>query len=385
MHIGILTQPLRNNYGGLLQAWALQKVLTENGHEAIIINREHCRLKDMNLIRRTASIVKRELFIALGKEERRVNLSHANDNYMRQNLIPFIEQRYQGISSTIYTEKALREYIKKEKFDGFVVGSDQVWRPCYSPSIGNYFLDFLPNSSHVKRIAFAASFGVDTWEYNSSDTQKCARLARKFDLITVRESSGIELVKKYFNANAVHVADPTMLLDSSAYDNLIDNPTCKLQPSEGQLFCYVLDSNSELEEIIHKCGSTLRYKAYYCNALRKVNTIDNLNRLNECVFPPVEQWLKSFRDAEMVITDSFHGCIFSIIFNKPFWVTGNIKRGMSRFISILELFHLKDRLINVENFMSRDLTKPIDWDVVNCILEKKRDESISLLLKCLNE
>ena len=90
-------------------------------------------------------------------------------------------------------------------------------------------------------------------------------------------------------------------------------------------------------------------------------------------------------DAEMTIVDSFHGMVFSIIFNKPFWVIGNVSRGMSRFTSLLKMFHLEDRLIDVNQLDNADFSTPIDWMMVNRIMEEKRDESRNLLLNELRK
>lgn len=383
MKIGILTQPLVNNYGGLLQAWALQRTLNQMGHQVIIIDRHSVRRKDLILPRRIASIIKTELYILLGREKRRVNLSEYQTNNIRKNIIPFIEERYLGISPQLYTNKALRQYVDKENFDAFVVGSDQVWRPCYSPSIGNYFLDFLPAESRAKRIAYAASFGVDNWEYTAKQTEVFRSLAQKFNLITVRESSGVKLVEEHLNCKATHVLDPTMLISKEDYIGLINEPTVNLRKSAGKLFCYVLDQNPELQNIINRVEKETKRKAYYCNAPRKAITSDDVKHLDECVFPPVEQWLKSFQDAEMVVTDSFHGTVFSIIFNKPFWVVTNKERGESRFISLLKLFGLSNRIIR--DVSGVNWKESIDWDTVN---EKRMNltrASKNLLLTALEQ
>lgn len=381
MKIGILTQPLVNNYGGLLQAWALQQVLSRMGHQVIIIDRHSVRRTDLSWPRRIASVLKTELYILLGKEKRRVKLSEQGTNYVRKSIIKFIEGRYLGISPIIYTEKALRRYINDKNFDAFVVGSDQVWRPCYSPSIGNYYLDFLPASSESKRIAYAASFGVDFWEYSKKQTKKYSKLAQKFNLLTVRESSGIKLVKEHLKCDALHVLDPTMLLESVDYLNLIKDPTVPLQESAGKLFCYVLDQSTEIKDAIKFAEGETGLKAFYCNASRKTITQDDIKHLEQCVFPPVEQWIKSFQDAEMIVTDSFHGCVFSIIFNKPFWVVQNNNRGTARFSSLLQIFGLENRIVSTHKEI--DWKTPIDWTVINSIRHQNAIFAKQLLSKAL--
>lgn len=383
MKIGILTQPLRTNYGGLIQAWALQKVLTEAGHQCIIVNREFTRLKDLNLPHRIAASLKTELYILLGRERRRIKLSDSQTAQIRKNTEPFIRGRYRGISPLIYTKKALSKYTAAESFDAYVVGSDQVWRPWMSPAIGNYFLDFLPKNSTARRIAYAASFGVDNWEFSDKQTATCRELARKFDFITVRESSGVKLVEDYLKCKATHVLDPTMLLDKEDYLRLVETPTVPLHQSDGKLFCYVLDQKPELQEVIGRAAQETGLKAYFCNASRKALTPDDVEHLDECVFPPVEQWLKSFADAEMVLTDSFHGTVFSIIFNKPFWVVTNKERGESRFISLLRQFGLSNRVIG--DAATVDWNEPIDWAAVNAKRQALAGASKELLLSALEQ
>ena len=108
-------------------------------------------------------------------------------------------------------------------------------------------------------------------------------------------------------------------------------------------------------------------------------TYENLrDRLEDCVFPSVTAWLRAFMDADMVITDSFHGCVFSIIFNKPFWVIGNEGRGMVCFESLLSLYDLQDRLIK-NNIVPIDVKIPIDWSRVNAIKNEWQQRSMNFL------
>jgi len=116
----------------------------------------------------------------------------------------------------------------------------------------------------------------------------------------------------------------------------------------------------------------------------KISTYENLRKCpEECVYPPVTKWLRSFMDAEMVITDSFHGCVFSIIFNKPFWVIGNHQRGMVRFYSLLELFGLEDRLIDIEQIHDIESSTMIDWSCVNARRSDLKIKSLEFIRKAI--
>ena len=105
--------------------------------------------------------------------------------------------------------------------------------------------------------------------------------------------------------------------------------------------------------------------------------------LEERIQQPVEKWLRAFYDAEFVITDSFHACVFSIIFNKPFIVYGNKERGIAIFDSQLKMFELEERLACSLNDANRVLQTPIDWKKINTIREQMIDKSLSFLAKNL--
>lgn len=361
MKIGILTQPLLCNYGGLLQAYALQSILEHCGHDVSIINREPAYMSTRfpNNIMLDIKYYIRKLF---GK----TNAKKSSHYKILSKETGRFSHHYLKKTPSLYNAILLKKITMQAKYDAYVVGSDQVWRPAMSPNIFNYFIDF-DNRDDVKRIAYAASFGVDTWEFSDVETQKCATLAKRFDAISVREASGVKLCKEFLGVDATHVLDPTLLLEKEDYIKLVkeaEEPKC-----EGNLFCYVLDKATDKTSVIHMIAEKQGMRDYYCMPELE-DTPDNIEREPEkCVYPPVTKWLRSFMDAEMVLTDSFHGTVFSIIFNKPFWVIGNKKRGMSRFESILGLFGLQNRLITSERAGSIDWGSPIDWDDVN---EKKQ-------------
>jgi exopolysaccharide biosynthesis predicted pyruvyltransferase EpsI len=104
-----------------------------------------------------------------------------------------------------------------------------------------------------------------------------------------------------------------------------------------------------------------------------------IKQIDDCVYPPVTQWLRAFMDAEFVVCDSFHGAVFSIIFNKPFLIIGNKKRGLTRFYSLLKLYGLEDRIITDNEDNLSVINKIIDWESVNSILNSMRKKSYTYL------
>jgi len=383
MKLAILTQPLRNNYGGLLQAWALQTILMRMGHEPWIIRREYIRAQDYNLLRRLLCKFNNKIEQFRAGDNRRVILSEKQREEISRYTNMFIQQRFNNLTEKLYTNTALNKYIHSHSFDGFIVGSDQVWRPMYSPNIKNYYLNFLPENSTALRIAYAASFGVDYWEYSNNQTVTISKLASRFDLITVREKSGVDLVSQHLHAKAYNVADPTLLLDNKDYISLVDSPTTSLTYSDGNLFSYVLDANDNIRQTIAECEKVTGLKVFNCYPSRAPRSKQDLEFINECVFPPVEQWIKSFIDCQMVITDSFHGTVFSILFNRPFWVICNHTRGLTRFTSLLSTFGLEDRIITNPHLI--DWSRPIDWQKVNNLRQDFASQSLEIFKLGLNK
>lgn len=350
MKIAILTQPLHNNYGGLLQAYALQHYLKNQGHDVLTIdfpwNRKlrYFGIKTIigNIIRKYVLLRPIKSIFPLTDEQMRSIGQHTN-RFTAQHI---------RTTQKIYS-MAEFSYIKQYGFDAYVVGSDQVWRPAYSPGMPAFFLSFLNKEDNVKRVAYAASFGVDNCdEFSANQLTEYATLLQRFDAVGVREDSAVKLCHQCFGTTAEHVIDPTLLLEKETYCQLVvqDN----IPASNGNMMVYVLDKAPEKQQIINAVASTRGLKPY--TVMPEQNG----------VYPPVTQWLRGFMDAEYVVTDSFHGVAFSIIFNKPFIAIGNHDRGLARFTSVLKMFGLENRLI----FRSSDLSieiinSQIDFDRVN--------------------
>jgi Polysaccharide pyruvyl transferase. len=251
-------------------------------------------------------------------------------------------------------------------FDAIIVGSDQIWRPCLNENIENSYLAFATNWN-IKRVAYATSFGTNEWEYTKEETSLCRYLVSLFNDVSVREDSGIELCKEYLGVNAIHVLDPTMLLGSDTYINLFKNSNTQL--NKGNLFSYVLDPKEEINSFISKLSKNEGLIHFMVNS--RVEEKDA--PLNEKIQPPVEQWLRGFYDANLVVTDSFHACVFAMIFKKPFVVFKNIGRGCARFDSLLKMFDQEYRVIEkYDDYVDRkELIMSIP-DIDNKLTEMQR-------------
>lgn len=372
MRIGILTLPLHNNYGGILQAYALQKVLKDIGHAPVVL--DNSRMISLPFFTKWYRYTVRLAKNILLKSNLTVRYDKVH-NYpikvMRKHTYPFLRKYVKRIDTHgNYTA------LKENRFDAIVVGSDQIWRPMYVDPIANAYLDFARDWT-IKRISYAASFGSEEWEYTSEQTTECGDLLRRFDAVSVRESSAVSLCKEHFNVDAQHVLDPTMLLDAAHYITLFQQEATP--KSEGDLMCYILDSSEEKEALVQSVASTYSLTPFSVNSKYEIPDAP----LEEKIQPPVEKWLRGFYDAKFVITDSFHACVFSILFKKPFIVYGNKHRGMARFQSLLAMFGLEDRLVTTPEEASTVVSRPIDWDTVYTCLDEWRQKSRDFLTAAL--
>lgn len=367
MKIAILTLPLHTNYGGILQCYALQTVLQRMGHNVRVLvkpqhERSYCIIYPLAICKR---ILKRYI---LGKK---VNILKAPYQIRRQNTDRFIKCYINQYTRRNWT------YKLANKFDAIVVGSDQIWRPEYSQPIEQAFLSFLEDAN-IKRVAYAASFGVDYCGYTKEQLKVCSSLLKRFDAVSVREASGINLCRDYFGVEALQMLDPTLLLSADDYRILISREYT--EPAKGNMLVYILDKTPEKVSLVEKIAKDKGLIPFWLDSPDEYK--DNLP-LEKQIKMPVEQWLRSFDDAEFVFTDSFHGCIFSIIFRKQFLAFGNQERGLSRFHSLLDLFSLNERLIISSDGYSNKFPQ-IDFDLVYKklnLLRKQSGKFMTTLLK----
>ena len=371
--VAILTLPLIYNYGAILQAYALQQSVKKIGNECWLIDKV---LPVYPYYRRPLSIISRIIGRYLrGEKDYEIIpywISKKTERIISKNTRKFVDKN-------IFpkTKPILNLSKSDDKYDVYLVGSDQVWRKSVTLKMKDYLFGFV--GSGKKKCSYAASFGVDHWEFNAHETNKIKNLFKSLDIITVREDSAIGMLKQNIGVDAVQVLDPTMLLTKEEYCSLIaDMPTIG---DDSFIFSYILDNNPDKEQMVNKlslCSSLPKY-----SIMPKSSPNYGVNK-EDCIYLGVEEWLKGFRDCKYVITDSFHGTVFSIIFNKPFFVLSNKKRGNTRLESLMRFFNLEHRIVSDEAEVESRLSEQIDWIKVNNILEKKRTFSLGLLEKMID-
>lgn len=371
MRVGVLTLPLHTNYGGILQAYALQRALQDMGHDVVLLD-SYPQCPTLKPFPLQQMYYLKRLLMKVVAPHKAVPLFYEKEAMARYQKKEHIRQFYRQYVRHVPFGSDVA--LNPNDFDALIVGSDQVWRPMYdSKNILDRYLSFAQDWSHVKRIAYAASFGTAEWEYSEKQTSECRRLVQMLDAVSVREESAVTLCKEHLGVDASWVLDPTLLVDTRHYMEHISKADTEYPSS--MCFGYILDASEEKDAIFHHIATT---RGLQMSSFLNVDDPDN------SAAPSVESWLKAFQDAEFVFTDSFHGCVFSIIFNKPFVVYGNVNRGMARFHSLLSMFGIEDRLVSTPDEAARIVSLPIDWDAVNNRLSELRKVSKEFLFTSLN-
>ena len=411
MKIGIVTLQLHTNYGGVLQAFALQRALVSMGNDVEIIQLDEIipAPKGIMAVRKFLTrAFRRYVLHREGVEifrERRINREFP---VVGAEFIRFF-RKYMNIRYISSFDE-----IGPSDYDVFIVGSDQVWRPKYNRNLMNSYLDFTwkdrgacsvatkkkraqevlsddarPQGWDVRRIAYAVSFGSDDWEYNASETALASCLAGRFNALSFRELSGVENAGKYLGVASVTVPDPTLLLSAEDYLPIVEDNCCRVETSvetgmdlngNGRVFEYILDRTSETLGRVHdiECRlSEVRSLDKHLEITRFLVTDPRgTGEVSARVQPSVESWVAGISKASFFITDSFHACVFSILFHRPFVVICNPSRGLSRIEWLLRQFGLTDRLVMKSGAIPKG---NIDWKKVDAKLSELRAEAFDFL------
>jgi len=316
-----------SNYGAILTAYALQESLLKLGYNPYLIK-------------------------------------NTNKRKVTNSMNPFkkFEQDNFFSSEDIYPSQL---YKLNKYYDNFIVGSDQVWRWTIIKykDYRTYFLNFV--EKYKKKIACAASFGLDHWIGEKNVTREIKGYIKRFDAISVREKSGVNVLKNTFGVKSKQIFDPVFYLNRKEWEELFENKSnINLNKS---CWIYMLFKTDKIADQINDILKGMNIKQFW---IKKGNTT-------------IYDFLKSIRTSEKIITDSFHGTCFSIIFHKDFLCLAKKGRFDERMLSLLTELGLIDRLIYDLNEVNWYKLLPIDYEKVDKIIEQKRKEGFDFLLENL--
>ena len=329
-NVAIASMLFQNNFGAVITYYALYKIIEDFGYNPILIYNN-------------------------------INLDN-NNLYtdMRGNKFGL---KYLNIANEYFNKEELEKL--NEKCDTFIVGSDQVWRYYYHKNnIFYYLLNFTSNYKK-KKIAYSSSFGIQHSDCDYKNKIIFRYYLKQFDNVSVREDDGVRICREDFDVSATQVLDPVFLIND--YDYLISKSSKNVNHKFIAVYSLYTNIQNELDFISNKLSLNIEY-------LNKDNNEDS-----------IEDWLWTIKNCELLITDSFHGSCFAIIFNKPFVCILNEESGISRLESLSNMFDIKERIItdlsevmNNTNFLLR-----MDYSKINEKLKIEKEKSLKWLKNAL--
>ena len=256
--------------------------------------------------------------------------------------------------------------IKINDYDVLMVSSDQTWRKFDNHFYDYGFLKFAQNWN-IKKFVYGASLGYDDWKLSYEDDQIAKTLLKNFTGISIREEGSKKLVEKHFGIQPIIVLDPTLLIDKKYYLDIINKYQGQVVMNKKYIFIYTLFNSKYLTKAVKNACKMFDYEYYYF-------------RLNNS--SSIQNFLYYLVKSNAVITDSYHGTMFSIIFNKPFITIYNKFNAKERFNSIANLFNLHERFIeNNKKIDLKPLIKPLN--INNKLLNELKIKSINFIKRNL--
>lgn len=339
-----------NNYGAILTAYALYRLLGKMGKYPMLAD--------------NAPFGAHSLFMAQD------SLSRA---FMKRNNV--------RISPALQSDADLRTL--NDSIDTFVLGSDQVWRWRYTQKEGSFFfLDFV--RAEKRKIAVSSSIGIDKEERPAALQRKAKFYLQRFDAVSVRERSAVDVLKECYNVEADWILDPVFLHGPALFEELADG--CPVLP-QPYVLSYVLEPDAAIRRYIETIAAE--------RGLTIINMVDGQNGIeqlkarlgtdNVVADLTPEQWVNYIQHCSFFVTDSFHGVCFAHLFHKDFVCVAPPVRGLTRFESLLGLTGLTEHLLPPEcsQEMWQQATHPIDWDRVQRILDAEREKALGWIKQAL--
>lgn len=356
--VGILTFHNANNFGALLQTFALQNTLKGLNCDVTILNYHNQFV--------SAPLKKPNWLNYRNYVKYFQDLAEYKNTLCKNNKFQQFSHNYLNLSELIEPKDLMSI---GEFYDMVFCGSDQIWNNSITGNDYHYYLDFIPSK---KKCSYAASIGKE--RLSNEDLPKVLSLLSDFRTISVREESAKNALKDQIGIESQRVLDPTLLLKPQDYKRLIKHSNLNLK--KPYILVYMLVYSKTLLKSAHRLSENTKLPVYIINASGK--RMKGKNIFSDI---SIEDWLFLFANSSYILTNSFHGTAFSINFHKPFFVELLPDRinANSRLKDILNLFKLEDRLIS----NGKVNNKKMNFSEVDEILEKERKYSYDFLRKSL--
>lgn len=372
VRVGILTYHFSDNFGAIYQAYGLRKWFRDRGCEAEFINYHPQHVEEgaplrWGLSARAFRANLKNLFLhAMGLRRRLLGNREQARAFaaFRRDVLGVRGDRLQTLAAV---EASL------PPLDLIVCGSDQIWNPSIQFGIDPVYFGGFATRQPVRRIAYAASFGRDSLE--AAYREEVRINLERLDAVSVREESGVRIVKEVAGRDAVCVPDPTLLV--GGFDDLLRGVP---QNGSACLFCYALRSATGIREVAHLAADSLGL-----SILSPYNPYRRWPEIGKTVFPSPIEWLATLRDARFVVTNSFHGVALSLVLRKEFVAVGLAggKQDLNeRVLNLLAQAGLDERFVAdaTEAALVAPWRSPIDWQAVDARLEGMRRAGSAFLI-----
>lgn len=360
--IGIITFQNADNYGALLQAYALKNFLSDIGNNTYIINYYCPQLqKDYKILKLPKLSIK--------------DIVKKCAKFILSPFLLYIRWKFKGFRKQYLTDtvpiypNTIQNYT--EQFDMFITGSDQVFNPRITNFDSNYLLSFSKDKN--KNFSYAASFGLSLKDLSDKEKELFKDNLANFNYLSVREKQGNEIIDSLLCAKSEVNLDPTLLLSKEDWQKIAVFPR-----QNKYVLLYLMYKDKNIINFAKKLA-----KINHCKLIFISYSLDIIDRVSAIhITPTPQEWIGLFLNAEYIVTNSFHGFAFSVNFNKKFFL-GHLPSHMpvnSRLDNLLEITGLYNRLYT--NFSDTDnYDIPIDWQDVNKKLETERQKSLNYLQK----
>lgn len=370
--VGIVTLHGYENYGNKLQNYALQEVIKDLGftvETVVITNTQNNEKKYLQKINKATTMSFKEIYKKIYARINRKKTYYINRKLINERINCFKDFSDIYLTEKFYSNEKLELGKVDEEYDYFITGSDQVWNPLYINKLPIYFLTF---ANKNKRISYAPSFG------RSNIPKEYEERFRKWILginrLSVREEAGSKIIKDLTGKDAIVLVDPTLMLTKEQWLSISKGAPNK--PSKGYILTYFL-------------GGISKENKNYINTVAKQNELDIINMADlkdrDTYKTGPSEFIDYINSANVFLTDSFHGVVFSILMETPFIVYKRISKSASmysRIETLLDMFDLKSR--EAQNIKNMEEIFNVDYSHVPPILEEERKKSLDYLKEALN-
>lgn len=379
MKIGVVTFFDNGNYGSELQSMAMNDYLKDKGHQPHFCKVSHTN-NFLQVIDSKFTLYRKKIYCLIDKEKKAYLNDRLNNFSAQRTISSALRSHIHSFVSSFILKDTLSpfSFLSKNKYDAFICGSDQVWSALRLPIQP---MNFLYGINREKKIAYAPSMGLDVLPHYY--IRQVKKYICDFKYLSVREDAARKAISDNYGIEAKQVLDPTLLVGKEYWDDFLACHS-KKRLAENYIFCYFLGY------ISHDVVTSINRIANGRKIIMLPYEEDCKSVLNgQYVLADPLDFVSLIKHADFVLTDSFHGCVFSILYDKQFVVTKRSHIGRvaqtSRILSLLRMFGLEKQYCAGDDEIWNACNDAIDYEHIHPLLQEQQKESRLFLDSALTE